>query len=313
MKPAAPQVSIITAAYKSDPGHLRAAVKSAIQQSWHEIDIIVSDDSPDSRLGEVIESLQDQRVRYRHNQPALGVAENHWKCLREATGEFVVILNQDDTLQPTFVERLLAPLRADAALALAFCDHWIIDTGGKQRVFETEATSQRYGRTGLTAGAHRPFLHLLTRQTIPMAMGAMLRRALLPDSFPPDAGPAYDLWLTYLLCRTRLGAWYVPERLSSWRAHSANLTSVSDIGLLSGAARCWAAVACDPNTQAIRRSAIKRESQAYCACSRWYSQHHRREQSRNYAWRSLAARANWRALGLYAMGMLPMTLARRLG
>ena len=299
-----PLVSVITAAYRSEPSHLLAALVSAVQQSYSTIEVLVSDDSPDDRLRSIIAAASDRRIRYSRNEPALGVARNHWRCLREAAGEYVVILNHDDQLQPSFIETLLAPLRANSAAALAFCDHWIIDSGGNRKIAETELATKRYRRGDLLPGLYTPFYRLLPNQTIPMAMGTLFRRSSLPDVLPEDAGPAYDLWLTYLLCRGGKGAWYMPERLSSWRMHARNLTSVGDIALLTGAANCWSAIARDPDAREIRAEALRKEGLAYYACARWYQKRGLHRESRHYAWRSFNANAHWRSMAAYAFGAL---------
>jgi glycosyltransferase involved in cell wall biosynthesis len=305
-------VCIVTTAYQSRPEHLQSALRSALRQTYSAIEIVVSDDSPTDALRPHVEALADVRLRYRHNSPALGVAQNHWRCFGETEAEFVVVLNHDDTLEPQFVERLIAPLQADSGLALAFCDHWIIDAEGTRDVPSTDAASRHYGRSALAPGRHQPFFHLLTAQTIPMAMGAMFRRASLPRCLPADAGPAYDLWLSYLLCRDGAGAYYLPERLSSWRSHAGNQTSVRGIALLAGTAHCWSAVARDYNAAAVRTAARAKEAAAYRSCSKWYCRNGQTKQTRQTAYRSLRAHASWRALALYAIGTLPAALGRRL-
>lgn len=299
-----PSVSVITAAYKSEPAHLAAALGSALRQTYPATEIVVSDDSPDDRLRSTITGLSDRRLCYRHNQPALGVARNHWRCLREARGEYIVILNHDDHLESSFLQSLIAPMQADSTLSLAFCDHWIIDSQGNRKIAETEDATKRYRRSELSPGVHAPFYRLLADQTIPMAMGTLFRRSALPKVLPEDAGPAYDLWLTYLLCRGGWGAWYVPERLSAWRAHAGNLTSVGGIALLEGSASCWSTVARDEDARAIRAKALRKEGFAYYACSRWCHREGLRRESRQYAWRSFRAHAHWRALAAYALGAL---------
>ena len=42
-------------------------------------------------------------------------------------------------------------------------------------------------------------------------------------------GGTYDFFLSYLLSRNGEGAFYVPERLASWRIHSRNLTSETSL------------------------------------------------------------------------------------
>src|SRR5262249_13077963 len=155
-------------AYATRPDYLSTAIQSALGQTWGNLEVIVSDDSPDQSLRVLVEQFADPRVRYRHNSPALGIAKNHWACFREAQGEFIAVLNHDDWFAPTFVEQLVAPLREDDELALSFCDHWVVDAYGKVLVEETEKASEYWNRSRLSEGVHRPFFELLAGQTIPM-------------------------------------------------------------------------------------------------------------------------------------------------
>jgi glycosyltransferase involved in cell wall biosynthesis len=303
-----PLVSAITAAYRSDPAHLRATLQSALNQSYPNLEVVVSDDSPTDGLRTLVEELQDPRLRYFHNSPALGVAANHWRSFKRARGELIAILNHDDTYEPEFCERLVAPLVADTACAVAFCDHWIVDAAGQRLEAVTESASHRYGRASLSSGRHLPFMDLLACQAVSISAGAIFRRSALPDILPLQAGPAYDLWLAYLLCRTGQGAWYVPERLSSWRLHAMNQTSRGDISLLRGAALCWTAIARDSTMRPIGRVALKKAAGAFCACARWHGIHGQPKESLECARRALDSGPSWRALAHYALA-----LARRLG
>jgi glycosyltransferase involved in cell wall biosynthesis len=307
-----PLVSIVMTAYASRPDYLSTAIQSALGQTWDNLEVIVSDDSPDQSLRVVVERFGDRRLRYRHNAPALGVARNHWACFREAQGEFVAVLNHDDWFAPTFVERLVAPLRENNEMALAFCDHWVVDANGKTLAEETEKTSGHWNRAGLSEGVHRPFVELLAGQTIPMVMGAVFRKRLLPEALPDHAGPAYDLWLTYLLCRTGLGAYYVRERLSSWRAHADNLTNRGGFDWSQGAAECWRAISADGRLAAIHHVAKRKAALAYysCAVSSWVGG--RGAACLACGWQSLKSLPTWRGLIACLLPVVPKRLAPRL-
>jgi glycosyltransferase involved in cell wall biosynthesis len=233
-----PLVSVVTAAYKTEPAYLRQALQSAVAQSCGDLEVLVSDDSPDDSLREVVAGLGDDRIIYRHRAPALGVAVNHWTCFREARGKYVAILNHDDFFAPDFLARLVLPLERDPTIGVAFCDHWVVDASGRPLEGLTEETSAKWGRSALRSGRHQPFFSLLAQKTIPMAMGAVFRRELLPSVMAEHAGPAYDLWLTYYLARDGGAAFYVSERLSSWRTHATNLTSAGGLDWGIGAATC---------------------------------------------------------------------------
>lgn len=304
-----PLVSIVIATYKSRHEHLSVAIRSALAQSWREIEVIVSDDSPDDALRTLVAGFADARLRYRHNVPALGVAQNHWLSFSESQGDFVAVLNHDDWLAPTFVRRLGEALLKHPQAVLAFCDHWVIDADGRRLEAETAANSARWERAGLAEGMHRPFLHLVGKQTIPIAMGTLMRRSALPSRPPPDAGPAYDLWLSYLLGRSGGGAWYVRDRLSAWRTHDANLTSVGGLDWLQGAAACWQAMADDAQCVAVHRVARRKAALGHygCAVRSWAMG--RRLDCVRHAWRSVRAAVTLKGLVACLLPMLPVRFA----
>lgn len=262
-----PLVSIVIAAYCSRRDHLSAAITSALGQTWADVEVIVSDDSPHDDLRALVAGFRDPRLRYRRNAPALGVAANHWALFGEARGEYVTVLNHDDWRAPTFVERLAHVLQREPDVVLAFCDHWVIDESGRRLAADTDRNSLYWGRSGLQEGLHRSFATLVIDQSIPMAMGAMFRRSALPATLPSDAGPAYDLWMTYLLCRGGGAAWYVPDRLSAWRTHPGNLTSEGGLDWLQGSAACWRAMSSDDRFASVHRVTRLKAAMAYSSCA----------------------------------------------
>lgn len=304
-----PLVSIVVATYRSHREHLAVAIGSALAQTWLRLEVIVADDSPDDGLRAFVAGFGDPRLRYQHNSPTLGVACNHWVAFGNARGEYVAVLNHDDWFAPTFVDRMVGALQLQSQAVLAFCDHWIIDASGRRLEGETHRNSETWGRATLHAGMHRPFTQLVAGQTIPMAMGTMFRGSALPTSLPADAGPAYDLWLTYLLARSGGGAWYVPERLSAWRSHDTNLTSGGGMPWLQGSAYCWDAIAADAQFSSVRRSALAKAARSHYACALRAWTDGRRKECIRFALRSLRSRVTAKGLGaLLLLPVLPASL-----
>lgn len=302
---AAALVSIVIATFRSQPEHLAAAIASALGQTWREVEVVVTDDTPDDSVAAVVAGFDDPRMRYRRNLPALGVAANHAAGFAAASGQYLAILNHDDTLMPTFVATLAGALDAQPRAVLAFCDHWIIDAQGARLETQTALNSQHWGRAALAPGLHRPFIELVANQSVPMAMGALFRHRDLPAGWEVVAGPAYDLWLSYLLGRGDAGAVYVPERLSAWRTHDDNLTTQGGLDWLRGAAECWRAMARDPSCVTVREQARRRAALAFQACAQraWRSRH--RLECARFAARSLREKATLRGFAALALAAWP--------
>jgi len=304
-----PFVSIVIAAHETRPDHLLAALTSAAVQTWSSLEILIGDDSRNDTLATLVESLGDARIRYEHHASPKGVALNHWDLFRRARGDFIVVLNHDDLLVPNFVETLIGPLQSHPEFALAFCDHWIIDDSGRQQVQASDRNTERWGRNCLGEGMQPSVPTLIVGQCIPFAMGTMFRRDALPADLPLDAGPAYDLWLSYLLTRTGGAVWYVPQRLSAWRSHSANITTSASLDWLRGAATCWEAVATDPVFTAVASTARDRAALAHYACAMrcWGGRRH--AEARLHARRCLMHSRTWRGGAAWLVSWLPSVLA----
>jgi len=299
-----PLVSIVIAAYKSDHEYFLAAINSALKQTYSNIEVLVADDSPSDCLLSLVRDFNDSRIQYFNNNVPLGVAVNHWRAFERAKGEFIAILNHDDWYLPSFVETLVSGLQEKANPVLAFCDHFVVDSGGNLNVPESDAISGIYGRNSLTQGLHHPFYGLVVAQTIPMAMGCIFRKDALPPTLPIDAGPSYDLWLTYLLARGGGAAFYVPNRLSAWRCYDGNLTSVGGVDWIEGSAKCWEAIATDSAFVREKQLAKRNASCRYATCALKSWREGRNKGCAYFAFKSLLLGPSLK--GLIALLILPI-------
>lgn len=90
------KVSICIPAYKQ-VNFLRATLQSVATQDFQDYELIVSDDSPDDSVRDLLAEFSfGDRLTYVHNSPALGSPENWNAAIRLAKGELVKILHHDD-------------------------------------------------------------------------------------------------------------------------------------------------------------------------------------------------------------------------
>ncbi|MBR1151578.1 glycosyltransferase family 2 protein [Bradyrhizobium sp. JYMT SZCCT0428] len=125
-------VSIVVPAFNA-AATIRETIVSALNQTHHNIEIIVVDDGSTDRTKDVVASIvrSDERVRY-HYKPNGGVASARNLGIAEAKGAFIATLDADDLWYPTKVARQLERFQAsgpETALVYAWCC-WIDDHGG---------------------------------------------------------------------------------------------------------------------------------------------------------------------------------------
>ena len=93
------------------------------------IEILVGDDSPDSRVEAVVKAAGRQGVHYVRNVPPLGAPANWNALILKASGEFCLMLHHDEfPLSADFLARLLGRLTDSMAHDVLLLDCVLVDT-----------------------------------------------------------------------------------------------------------------------------------------------------------------------------------------
>jgi hypothetical protein len=96
------------------------ALRSALAQTYSDVEVIVSDDASTDDTVQRIREIRDPRVVLFEQKQRLGLVGNFDFCLRHASGEFFLLLGDDDVLLPTAIECLVAPfLQSELSVAPA--------------------------------------------------------------------------------------------------------------------------------------------------------------------------------------------------
>ncbi len=91
-----PKVSICIPAYKR-VAFLKKALQSVLEQSYNDYEIIVTDDTPDNSVEELLKEFEfNGKLKYYHNSNSLGSPDNWNLAVSKAEGEYVKILHCDD-------------------------------------------------------------------------------------------------------------------------------------------------------------------------------------------------------------------------
>jgi glycosyltransferase involved in cell wall biosynthesis len=90
------------------PDLLRVAIESCLQQTYSDIEIVISDDSSNDDSSELIQQFtQSEIIRYHHNRPSLRQAENVNRLFDLAQGDRLVLLHDDDLLFPDAIQKMV--------------------------------------------------------------------------------------------------------------------------------------------------------------------------------------------------------------
>ncbi len=99
-------VSVIIPSYNTAK-YIYKAIKSALDQTLQQIEVIVVDDVSQDNGLETIRQINDPRLKLFINQKNLGVGGTRNRALSEAQGKWIAVLDADDWYSPNRLERLV--------------------------------------------------------------------------------------------------------------------------------------------------------------------------------------------------------------
>lgn len=115
-----PQVSIIIPCYNAGD-LLTEAVQSALAQTFDDLEVVIVDDgSTDPVTKCLLEAASWPRTRIIHQANA-GPAAARNRAVQAATGEYILPLDADDTIEPEYVAKAVAVLKARPEVGVVYC------------------------------------------------------------------------------------------------------------------------------------------------------------------------------------------------
>ena len=191
--PSAPRVSVVIPTYNMEL-HIERTIQSATKQTFKSIEIIVVDDCSTDSTAEIVLSLAsaDPRIRYTRldrnsNLPA--VPRN--VGILSSKGEYIALLDHDDTWTPRKIERQVALLDRDSRIDMVHAPLWVHVQGNPLRGMLRLPNPLRL-RTTLNT--------LLKRNTV-MCSSVVFRRSAIERTGAFSEDPKlrtvedYELWL----------------------------------------------------------------------------------------------------------------------
>src|SRR5689334_5753558 len=122
------QISVGIPAHKT--AFLVQAISSVLSQTFTDFELLVSDDSPDGSVGDLVRRFQDPRIRLIEG-PRQGAVANCVRLWEGASCDLLKYVYDDDLLYPTALADLAALLAKDPQYVFAFSRRVVIDEFGR--------------------------------------------------------------------------------------------------------------------------------------------------------------------------------------
>ena len=246
-------VSVIIPAYNA-VATIGETVRSAINQTWHQLEVIVIDDGSTDDTATMAKDFGSPSINI-ISQDNRGASAARNAGLRHAQGEYIQFLDADDILSPAKIELQIKALERTSKRSLASCS-WTH--------FADEAHNS-FGRREPVWTVSNPVDWLV----MSLGGGGMMQTAawLTPRSVIDDAGPwdeslslhdDGEFFSRVLLCSDHIE--FVPDAIVYYRSRADSLSRRRSRSAIESAYRVC--VARDQMLRAVRDDSSSRQSVA---------------------------------------------------
>jgi glycosyltransferase involved in cell wall biosynthesis len=201
-----PRFSIVTPVYNTNRRHLEQCIASVLAQTFDDWELcLVDDKSPKNYVREVLREAEqlDSRIRTMFRSENGGIVAASNDGLAMARGEFVVLLDHDDILEPDALQLTHDLLISDSEIDYVYTDETLMTDKGEviERFHKPDWSPERF--------RHQMYVcHLST-----------IRRSIVSDvgGFRSGFDGAQDYDLIFRVTERARKIGHVPHLLYHWR------------------------------------------------------------------------------------------------
>lgn len=106
--------------------YLRGAIDSVLNQSYRNIEIIVSDNKSDISIQHALSDYFDERIHFVRRETRLDFISHINLCIREAKGTYLMILSDDDLMSQNYIESMVTDFDLDSSIGIGLSPQIIL-------------------------------------------------------------------------------------------------------------------------------------------------------------------------------------------
>jgi glycosyltransferase involved in cell wall biosynthesis len=226
-----PKVSILLPNLNSQP-YIEMRMRSILEQAFTDWELIVVDSYSDDGSWEYIQKCakNDNRIKL-YQSEVRGIYINFNKCIDLAKGEYVYFATSDDTMDPTFIKKMVNALDECPGCDLAHCKLTIIDENNNpvsrkwDDFFIVRYFGELINQKHIRLAPHDALLHFSGITAYTSLTQILIRKRLFDKIglFLTNFGSIADYeW--YMRATLIANTIHVPEYLATWRVHQNQAT-----------------------------------------------------------------------------------------
>ena len=213
-----PLVSVIIPTYNR-ASLLKRAIKSVLDQTYKNLEIIIVDDGSTDRTEEIVKDFSDKRIRYIHHSKNRGVSAARNRGVKSSKGNFIALLDHDDEYLPERIEKSLKVFKdAPESLGMVWSNFWKVNPvrdvslNGVNK--EKKVAFLKYS------------LEDVKKWMFPMPLTWTIRKKVFEKIgfFDEELGPAEDTDFAIRLCKN-FSFYFIDEPLAIYHITKGSLSS----------------------------------------------------------------------------------------
>ena len=111
------------------PNFLKESIKSILNQTFNDFDLVILDNGSTNETSSVIQSFNDNRISYVRNQiNDLEFVNNAFSYTKNS---FLMIFHDDDVMEPTMLEEMIKIIKSDKEINTISCSINLINSNSK--------------------------------------------------------------------------------------------------------------------------------------------------------------------------------------
>ena len=212
-----PKISVIIPTYNRQD-IVSKAVRSVLNQTERDLEVIVVDDGSTDNTRAVIENLADARINYFYKTNG-GPASARNFGLSRAGGQYVAFLDHDDLWPENYLEVMLSHLENNAEFGVVYSPITVVYPDGRK----VKSYKRPFGKSGrLTQD--------LFKKSFVWTSAALIRKSVLENFWYDESlNRSYEDSDFFLRLSTRTQFLFVEDVEAVKTVHSSNLSALAGI------------------------------------------------------------------------------------
>ena len=206
-------ISIAMATYNGEK-YIKEQLESIICQLNKNDEIIISDDGSTDNTINIIESLNDKRIKLIKG-PKKGVKQNFANAINNCCGKYIFLSDQDDIWINNKIDVVLSTFEKSKASCIVH-DCEVFNSDSKKKIYDSFFKYRNSGKGILKNVWKNTYIGCC------MAFDSNMKKHILPI---PDNIEMHDQWIG-IICEKYGKSVFIDEKLIKYRRHDNNVSEM---------------------------------------------------------------------------------------